>query len=101
MSRRVGLSAPEVARWLDLDDGEPMIRPDFLWRAQRLIVEVDGREFHRTAQRFESDRRRDQRATVAGWRVIRTTHNQISRRPAELHATVAALLAQSRVSLTA
>jgi very-short-patch-repair endonuclease len=78
-----------------------MIKADFLWREQRLIVEVDGRRYHRTRQRFESDRRRDQRALVADWRVIRTTEQQITRRPAELHATVAALLAQSRVTLGA
>jgi predicted transcriptional regulator of viral defense system len=94
LSRRLGLPAPEVNKWLDLDDGEPMIKPDFLWRAERLIVEVDGNH-HRTRQRYESDRRRDQRALVAGWRVVRTTQTQIKRRPGELHATVAALLAQA------
>jgi hypothetical protein len=98
LSRRVGLPPPEVNKWLDLHDGEPLIKPDFMWRAQRLIVEVDGRH-HRTRQRYESDRRRDQRAAVAGWLVVRTTETQIKRRPAELHATVAALLAQPRVSL--
>jgi hypothetical protein len=95
MSRRVGLPPPEVQQWLDLHDGEPMIRPDFMWRAQRLIVEVDSVKYHRTHQRFESDRRRDQRAMVAGWRVVRTTDRQIKNRPEELHATVAALLAQA------
>ncbi len=93
-SRAVGLPEPEVQQWLDLGDGEGMIRPDFMWRAQRLIVEVDSAKYHRTRQRFESDRRRDQRALVAGWRVVRTTDRQIKTRPAELHATVAALLAQ-------
>jgi hypothetical protein len=100
LSRAVGLPPPEVNKWLDLDDGGPMIRPDFMWRAERLIVETDGK-YHRTRQRFESDRRRDQRALVAGWRVIRTTKRQIKYRPGELHATVAAVLAQSRVSLGA
>ncbi len=95
LSRAVDLPAPEVGKWLDLGDGGPMIRPDFLWRAQRLIVEVDGWRFHRTRQSFESDRRRDQRAMVAGWRVVRTTSKQIKLRPAELRATVAALLAQA------
>jgi very-short-patch-repair endonuclease len=75
-----------------------MIKPDFLWRQQRLIVEVDG-SHHRTRQRYESDRGRDQRAAVAGFLVVRTTHGQLKYRPDELVATVAALLAQSRVSL--
>jgi Protein of unknown function (DUF559) len=95
LSRRVGLPPPEVNKWIDLGDGEPMIRADFVWREQRLIVEVDGFRFHRTRQRFEADRRRDQRAMTAGWRVLRTTANQVKRRPGELHATVAALLAQA------
>jgi predicted transcriptional regulator of viral defense system len=98
LSRRVGLPAPEVNKWLDLGDGKPMIKPDFLWREQRLIVEVDG-SHHRTRQRYESDRGRDQRAAVAGFLVVRTTHGQLKYRPDELVATVAALLAQSRVSL--
>jgi hypothetical protein len=98
LSRRLGVPPPEVNKWLDLHDGEPMIKPDFMWRAQRLIIEVDGRH-HRTRQRYESDRRRDQRAAVARWLVVRTTEPQIKHRPDELLATVAALLAQSRVSL--
>jgi very-short-patch-repair endonuclease len=34
-------------------------RPDFLWRAARLIVEVDGRAHHARRAAFEHDRRRD------------------------------------------
>jgi hypothetical protein len=94
LSRALGLPPPEINAWLDLGDGELMIMPDFMWRAQRLIVEVDSK-YHRTQQRYESDRRRDQRAMVAGWRVVRTTERQIKRRPGELHATVAKLLAQA------
>jgi hypothetical protein len=91
LSRALGLPRPEVNAWLDLHDGGLMIQPDFMWRAQRLIVEVDSK-YHRTAQRYEADRRRDQRAMVAGWRVIRTTERQIKNRPQELHATIARLL---------
>jgi predicted transcriptional regulator of viral defense system len=89
-----GLPQPEVNVWLDLGDGEPLIKADLLWRAQRMIVEVDGREHHGTRQSFDRDRRRDQRAAVAGLRVIRTTEPQIKRRPGELRATVATLLAE-------
>lgn len=95
LSRAAHLPPPEINKWIDLHDGEPMIRADFVWPAQRLIVEVDSRKYHGTRQRFESDRRRDQRAMVAGWRVIRTTDNQIRHRPGELHATVVKLLAQA------
>jgi hypothetical protein len=91
LSRALGLPRPEVNAWLDLHDGGLMIQPDFMWRAQRLIVEVDSK-YHRTAQRYEADRRRDQRALVAGWTVVRTTERQIKTRPRELHETIARLL---------
>jgi very-short-patch-repair endonuclease len=50
-----------------------MVKADFVWPAQRLVLEVDGRKYHATRQRFESDRRHDQRMMVARWRCIRTT----------------------------
>jgi very-short-patch-repair endonuclease len=61
-----------------------MIRADFAWRAQRVIVEADGQKYHGTHQARERDPHRDQRATAAGWKPIRTTWRQIFRRPQEL-----------------
>ncbi|MDP9385870.1 MAG: endonuclease domain-containing protein [Actinomycetota bacterium] len=56
---------------------------DAVWRAQRLIVEPDGRAVHGTRRAFEADRARDRALTVAGWRVIRITWRQLHRdRPA-------------------
>jgi len=80
-SRRAGLPDPEVQPWLDLQDGGPPIKPDFLWRAQRLIVETDGFKFHRGRAAFERDRRRDQRATAAGFRPLRVTWRQLEDAP--------------------
>jgi very-short-patch-repair endonuclease len=37
---------------------------DFLWANERLIVEVDGWESHRTRSAFEEDRARDARLKV-------------------------------------
>lgn len=95
LSCATGLPPPEVNVWLDLADGEPPIQVDFMWRAQRLIVETDGGQYHRTHQAFERDRRRDQRLMMAGWRPIRTTWRQVKWRPQELQATILALLAQA------
>jgi len=78
LTRSIGLPDPEVQPYLDLGDGEPMIRPDFLWRAQRVIVETDGGKHHRTRRAFESDRRRDQRAAAAGFQTIRVTWRQLT-----------------------
>jgi hypothetical protein len=90
--RRVGIPDPEVNKWLILDDGEPPIKPDFMWREQKLIVETDGKGTHLTHQAFESDRRRDQRLTLLGWRVIRTTWRQLKNRPHELETVLRRLL---------
>jgi very-short-patch-repair endonuclease len=72
--RRAGLPEPEVNVWLP-DVGE--IKVDFLWRAERLIVEIDGFETHGTRAAFEADRARDQALTLAGYRVLRFTWRQL------------------------
>jgi len=90
--RKAGVPTPEVNVYLVLDDGEPPPKVDFLWRKQRLVLETDGNETHRTRQAFERDRRNDQRLTVAGYRPLRATWRQITRNPAQILATVQALL---------
>ena len=49
-------------------------------------------EYHKTAQRRRSDRRKDQRLTVYGFRPVRTDSRQVLSRPAELEATLKALI---------
>lgn len=81
-----------------LDLGEDMIEADCLWREQRVIVELDGREAHETRVAFESDRERDRRLQVAGWRTIRVTWRQLDA-PTALLADLRRLLAEARLSL--
>jgi very-short-patch-repair endonuclease len=57
------------------------IEVDFVWRAERLIVEVDGYAYHRSPTSFETDRERDATLVATGWRVLRFTWAQITRRP--------------------
>jgi hypothetical protein len=64
------------------------IEVDFVWRDRRLIVEVDGYAYHRSPQAFEDDRERDVRLQVAGWRVLRFTWTQITRRGAWVAASI-------------
>jgi very-short-patch-repair endonuclease len=92
LCRRLRLPEPRVNRWIDLRDGGPMIRGDFVWYEQRVIVETDGHRYHRTRQARERDPLRDQRAMVAGWRPVRTTWRQVMRRPRELEPTLLRLL---------
>lgn len=54
---------------------------DAVWRVQRIVVELDGRAFHDDRWAFEADRERDAALTSAGWRVVRFTHRQVTRRP--------------------
>jgi hypothetical protein len=72
-----GLPVPELNVLLDV--GGLTIEADCLWREQRLIVELDGRAAHGTHSAFESDRQRDRRIQVAGWRVIRVTPSQLEK----------------------
>jgi uncharacterized protein DUF559/putative AbiEi antitoxin of type IV toxin-antitoxin system len=88
--RAAAVPQPAVNAWLTLDD--QAIKADFLWRHERLIVETDGRATHATRQAFERDRLRDQRLTVAGFRVVRFTWRQVNREPERVARTVAALL---------
>jgi very-short-patch-repair endonuclease len=55
---------------------------DFLWSDVGLIVEVDGYASHGTRRAFQSDRERDSRLTVAGYKVLRFTWWDVTRRPA-------------------
>jgi very-short-patch-repair endonuclease len=50
---------------------------DFLWRDERLVVEVDGFQFHSTRAAFERDRQRDAELQGAGLRVLRVTWRQV------------------------
>jgi very-short-patch-repair endonuclease len=66
---------------------------DFLWSAQRLIVEVDGYAFHSTRAAFERDRIRDADLIAAGDRVIRVTWRRLTREPGAVVAMLAVALA--------
>lgn len=64
---------------------------DFLWRRQRLVVELDGYAYHSTRRRFRHDRRRDRLLRVAGWETVRLTEEDLADEPA-LSADLLALL---------
>ena len=68
------------------------IEVDFLWRDQRVVVEVDGWEYHRTRHAFETDRARDQALARTGHRVLRFTHRQLQSDAAGVARTVRAAL---------
>ena len=65
---------------------------DFLWRRQRLVVETDGFETHRTRARFEADRARDAELKLLGYEVVRFTYRQVTDEPSRVAATLRLLL---------
>jgi very-short-patch-repair endonuclease len=73
--RSAGLPPPETNVRLGAHE------VDFLWRSERLIVEVDGFRFHASRAAFERDRLRDAKLLAHGFRVIRVTWRQIVRDP--------------------
>jgi very-short-patch-repair endonuclease len=90
--------------FLALIDGAGLPRPetnvliegfevDAVWRAQRLVVELDGRDTHGTPAAFERDRERDRILQVAGWRPVRITYRQMRDTPRAVETDVRALLA--------
>lgn len=66
---------------------------DVLWPDAKLVVEVDGYEFHSTRAAFERDRRRDGELQAAGYRVLRVTWRQLEDEPEALIAALARTLA--------
>lgn len=66
---------------------------DTLWRAERLVVEIDGFAYHASPGAFERDRQRDGVLTAAGLRVMRVTWRQLTNEPEALLARLVLALA--------
>ena len=52
-------------------------RVDFVWRAQRLAVEIDGYRYHSSRPHFESDRRKAAYLAAHGIQVVRLSWSQV------------------------
>ena len=66
---------------------------DVLFRKQRVIVELDGYEFHGTRRAFERDRERDAALLAAGYVTIRITWERLINRPHKEAERLLAILA--------
>ncbi|MBV9335293.1 MAG: DUF559 domain-containing protein, partial [Solirubrobacterales bacterium] len=82
------------------DVNEPFGRweADFMWRPQRLVVEIDGYGFHSGPRAFNRDHEKVLALQAAGFEVLRFTRDQVVKRPAFVVATVAAALARRSVN---
>jgi Protein of unknown function (DUF559)/Transcriptional regulator, AbiEi antitoxin len=70
-----GLLVPE------LNGRVSRMRVDALWREQKLAVELDGHNGHRSRAQIERDRRRDLRLRAHGFTVVRYTASQVFDEP--------------------
>ena len=77
LARETGLPTPAINAWMPIAGEE--IQCDFVWHRERLVVEVDGWETHRTRKAFRGDRRRDRLLRRDGWNVMRLTGDDLAR----------------------
>lgn len=61
---------------------------------QRLVIELDGWEFHFDREQFEEDRRRDAVLSALGYRVLRFSYQQVLYRWSEVRAAILASVAR-------
>lgn len=93
-----GLARPRVNAWIPLPDGGGY-EADFLWAAERLIVEVDGRAHHATARAFAHDRKRDRRLAAIGFETRRFAAAELQGAPGRVAAEIAGFLTQRSSTL--
>jgi very-short-patch-repair endonuclease len=65
---------------------------DALFPEQKVIVELDGAEFHLDRATFESDRDRDAELLAAGYRTVRLTWERLKNMPAREAARLRRIL---------
>jgi very-short-patch-repair endonuclease len=74
-----------------LPGGGPVV-VDVWFPESRLAIEVDGRAWHASGERFQRDRSRQNRLVVAGVTVLRFTWDDLTLRPDQVIRTVRAAL---------
>ena len=86
--REAGLPAPEV--------NQPFGRfeLDFVWPRERLVVEIDGYQFHRGPGVFQRDHDKDLAVRSAGLDLLRFTCDHVVKKSSMVVATVAGELAR-------
>jgi len=90
--RKAGLPIPEVNARVG------NYTADFLWRAAKLILEVDGYHYHHTRAAFERDHQRDSEHQRDDYLVIRVTPRQLQRNLDALLVQIAIALDRRRAA---
>jgi very-short-patch-repair endonuclease len=104
--RALGAQLPRSkleARFLELLRSAGLPRPsinatihghevDALWPERRVIVELDGWAFHHPRRAFRRDRSKANALMLRGYAVLRSTHDDVTRRPERVAAELRGLL---------
>lgn len=72
------------------------MRIDFVWRTERVSVEINGWAYHRSRDRFEADSAKAAMLAANGWLPLSFTWKQLIEDPEGCIAQVAAALARRR-----
>jgi very-short-patch-repair endonuclease len=88
LSDGAGLPRPAVNAWVPLPIPAGGIEVDFLWRAERLVVEVDGGAVHSRRRTLERDYDKNLLLDAAGFTVKRFTWRQVTQNGPEVIAAV-------------
>lgn len=56
-----------------------LYRADFAIPSKRIVIELDGHEYHKTKEQRTKDARRERDLQTAGWKVIRFTGTEVHR----------------------
>ncbi len=84
--RAAGLPEPAVNMWIvDME-------VDFVWWQQRLVVEVDGGDYHHAPSARDRDNRRGAVLQAAGYKVLRVSDRWLVNDPDGVAATIRELL---------
>ncbi len=90
--REHDLPSPRLNVWIPGMD----VEVDALWHDERVAVEADGWRWHGDRASFQRDRAKANALQLAGYRVLRFTHDDVVRRPAQTAATIRGALRRGR-----
>jgi very-short-patch-repair endonuclease len=81
LCRSHGLPRPAINRWILL--GDEYFEVDFLWRAEKVVIEVDSKRYHKTGWKLARDARRDHLLPAHGYLHDRVPEDLLKDHPLE------------------
>jgi very-short-patch-repair endonuclease len=73
---------------------------DLLWQEGKLVVEIDGYQWHSSKQAFSHDRQRDYELSISGYLTLRLPHHEVIADPDTALEKIADLVAFRRHELS-